>query len=336
MRFLKKLLAVLVVIAIAVVGVAFFLPDNVHVERATTIARPPSEVFAVLDSYRRFNDWSPWFELDPKAQYTYSGPTAGVGAKESWVGNKDVGSGSQEIVEAKPNEFVKVALDFGDMGKATATYRLAPEGQGTKLVWGFDSNANGNLVKRLFGLMMDSMIGKDYEKGLAKLKTLVEALPNADVAGVEGKEISAAAEKIYFVSASSSNDPAAIKDVISEAYGKIGAFLKQNGIAMAGAPLTITTSYDASGWKFDAAIPVERNDAAAAGDVQAGSTYAGKAVEFMHVGPYDKLGETIPKAYLWLTIQGYKPKDRLIEEYVSDPGNTPPEQLKTRIVIPVE
>ena len=105
---------------------------------------------------------------------------------------------------------------------------------------------------------------------------------------------------------------------------------------MQGAPLTITTSYDKSGWKFDAAMPVDRNDAATSDDIQAGATYAGRAVQFMHVGPYDKIGDTTTKAFAWLAVQGYKATDRLIEEYISDPGNTPAEQLQTRLTIPVE
>jgi effector-binding domain-containing protein len=35
-------------------------------------------------------------------------------------------------------------------------------------------------------------------------------------------------------------------------------------------------------------------------------------------------------------VQGYKVRGRLMEEYVSDPGNTPPEQLKTKVTIPVQ
>jgi effector-binding domain-containing protein len=197
-------------------------------------------------------------------------------------------------------------------------------------------NFNGKLVDRYFGLMMDSMIGKDYDKGLARLKALVETFPAVDIAGVQGEEVTRAAGKIYFVSASSGSDAESAKAVLTEAYGKIGSFIQANGIAMQGAPITITTSYDQSGWKFDAAIAVDRNDVAPTGDIKAGTTYAGKAVQFTHVGPYDKIGDTTQKAYAWLAVQGYKPKDRLIEEYISDPGNTPAEQLQTRLVIPVE
>src|SRR5262249_49189825 len=144
--------------------------------------------------------------------------------------------------------------------------------------------------------------------------------------------------KIYYVSVGplAVSDMAAISAAIRAAYVKIGEFLKANSLTMQGAPMTITTSYDASGWKFDAAVQVAANDVAPSGGVKAGATYAGKAMQFTHVGPYEKLGDTIMKAYAWLAVQGLKPKDRLIEEYVSDPGNTPADQLKTLIKIPVE
>ena len=338
MRFLKGLLVFIAALVVLLVVVAFFLPKTAHVERSVTIDRPPSEVFGVLNNIHRFNAWSPWFDLDPNAKYTYSGPPTGVGAKLAWVGNKDVGSGSQEFIESKPNESLKVQLDFGDMGRPTAELHLAPIGLGTKVTWTLDQSFEGSLIGRYFGLMMDSMVGKDYDRGLAKLKTLVETFPAADISGINGEVVDLSAQKIYFVSVGplALNDMAAIHSAIGAAYAKIGEFLKANGLAMQGAPMTITTSYDASGWKFDAAVVVAANDATPSGDVKAGTTYAGKAVQFTHVGPYEKLGDTITKAYAWLAVQGLKPKDRLIEEYVSDPGNTPTELLKTLIKIPVE
>lgn len=345
MRFLKRLVVFLLVLIALAIGVAFVLPNSAHVERSTTIARPASTVFAVLNSYRRFNEWSPWFGKDPGAHYTISGPVAGVGAKQSWVGDpKTVGSGSQEIIESKPDTSLTTALDFGDMGKSTAHFLLSPEGKGTRVTWTLDTQAplalDGkllwNTVGRYIGLFMDRMVGPDYETGLARLKTLVETFPDVDIAGVGGEAVALEPRKIYFVSASSGPGSESAKAVLTEAYAKLGKYLGDNGLTMQGAPLTITTNYDKSGWKFDAAIPVDRNDAATRDDIQSGATYGGNAVQFMHVGPYDKLSDTITKAHAWLSVQGYKAKGRLIEEYVSDPGNTPVEKLQTRVTIPVE
>lgn len=337
MRFLKRLLAFVAIIVVALVAVAFFLPKTSHIERSVTIDRPASEVFGVINNFHRFNAWSPWFDLDPNAKYTFSGPPAGVGAKLAWVGNKDVGSGSQEIIDAKTNDLLKLQLDFGDMGRPTAEFHLVPAAQGCKVTWTLDQSFEGSLVGRYFGLMMDSMVGKDYEKGLAKLKTLVETFPAADISGVNGEAVELAAQKIYYVSGGPVTDDDGAKAALTAAYRQIGEFMTANNLAMQSAPLTITNSYDkAVGWKFDAAITVAANDVAPTGDIKAGTTYAGKAIQFTHVGGYDKITDTIMKAYAWLAVQGLKPKDRMIEEYVSDPGSTPVEQLKTLIKIPVE
>jgi effector-binding domain-containing protein len=345
MRFLKGLIVFLLVLIVALIGVAFVLPPSAHVERSITIARPASEVFVVLNSYRRFNEWSPWAAKDPNAQYTISGPAAGVGAKQSWVGDpKTVGSGSQEIIASKASELVTTALDFGDMGKANAHFSLAAAGSGTKVTWtldtiaplGIDGKILWNAIGRYMGLFMDRMVGPDFDAGLAKLKSLVETFPDVDISGINGEVAQLAPRKIYFISASCGTDAESAKAVLSVVYAKLGKYLHDNNLKMQGAPLTITTKYDASGWKFDAGIPVERNDAATREDIQAGETYTGRAVQFMHVGPYDKIGDTTTKAFAWLAVQGYKAHDRLIEDYVSDPGGTPPEQLQTRLTIPIE
>ncbi len=191
----------------------------------------------------------------------------GVGAKFDWAGNKDVGSGSQEIVAAKANESLKLQLDFGDMGRPTAEFHLSPAGQGTKVTWTLDQSFEGSLVGRYFGLMMDSMVGKDYEKGLAKLKTLVETFPAADISGVNGEAVDLAAQKIYYVSGGPVTDDASAKAATRLPHiVEIGQFLAANKLAMESAPLTITNSYDKTvGWKFDAAITVVENDVAPAG-----------------------------------------------------------------------
>jgi len=337
MRFLKGLLTLVAIIVVALVAIAFFLPKTSHVERSVTIDRPPSEVFGVLNNLHRFNAWSPWFDIDPNAKYTFSGPPAGVGSKFDWAGNKEAGSGKMEIIAAKPSESLKLQLDFADMGRPTAEFHLAPAGQGTKVTWSFDQSFEGSLVGRYFGLMMDSWVGKDYEKGLAKLKALVETFPAVDISGVDGQPVDLAPQKIYYVSGGPVADDASAKAALTAAYRQIGMFLAANKLAMQSAPLTITNSYDkAVGWKFDAAVTVAENDIAPTGDIKAGTTYEGKAMQFTHVGGYDTIAVTIAKAYAWLAVMGLKPKDRLISEYVTDPGSTPVEQLRTLIKIPVE
>lgn len=172
---LRKILIGLIVVIAAVVGGAFLLPDTTRVARSIEIAAPPAKIYGILSTLKRGNEWSPWAELDPKMQQTFSGPDQGVGAKMSWKSdNGQVGSGTQEIVAATPDKSLDVKLTMEGMGESMAGFDLAPAGAGTKVTWRFDTSPTRNPVARYMGLMLDSMLGPDFEKGLAKLKTVAE------------------------------------------------------------------------------------------------------------------------------------------------------------------
>ena len=175
---LKKVLIGVVGVIVALILIGFALPREAHVERSTTIKASPEQVWTYVSNFENFNKWSPWAARDPKTKYTYSEEQGVVGAKMSWVSDHpNVGSGSQEVLAVdKPNK-VELALDFGQEGKAKASYILKKDGDGTKFTWTFDGDMGGGPIGRWFGLMMDGMLGPDYEEGLAKLKKLAEAGP---------------------------------------------------------------------------------------------------------------------------------------------------------------
>lgn len=175
-RGLKRLILGLVLLALVMTAVAFWLPQHVTVQRTAVIDAPESDVFPYLNSFRKFNQWSPWAARDPNARYEFSGPEEGEGARMAWSSdNPDVGKGSQEIVGSVRNKAVHVKLDFGAQGKADATYELTPAGAGTRVTWGFETNVGNNPMSRWVGLLFDRWIGADYEQGLANLKKVVEA-----------------------------------------------------------------------------------------------------------------------------------------------------------------
>lgn len=336
MKVLKYLVLGLLALVVLAVGVSFFLPDKAHVERSIVIDRPPSVVYAMLNGFKRFNEWSPWAALDPSAKYEYSGPETGVGAKMAWTSaDPNVGNGSQEITAVKDDERVELKLDFGDQGQAKAYYQLAREGQGTRLTWAFDTDLNG-ILERLFGLLFDGMIGGDYEKGLAKLKPLVEQLPNTDIAGLKvslGNEVSTPA---YAIAAEAAVDADSSSAVLGSAYGEIMTFLAANQINATGAVYTKILGHGDGKWSFEASVPVDRNDVAPTGRIVASNSFGGKALRFDHVGSYDDLAKTHEKAHAYLAIHALKEIGTRYEIYVSDPANTPAESLLTQILVPIE
>jgi uncharacterized protein YndB with AHSA1/START domain len=171
---IKSIVIFLVVFIVGLVGGAYLISPVTVVERSVTIAAPPEKVYGVAGTLRRFNEWSPWAELDPAAVYSYEGPEQGVGQKMSWISAKpEVGRGAQTVTEAVPNEKIVTELDFGSMGKAASTLSIKPDASGSIVIWGFRSENDG-VLERWTSLMFDKWIGADYEKGLAKLKALVE------------------------------------------------------------------------------------------------------------------------------------------------------------------
>ncbi len=171
---LKWLAYTIAAVAIIIVGGSFFLPGEASVSRTAEIAAPPAKVFAIVSSVKRFNEFSPWADLDPNTKYTFEGPETGTGQKMNWTSdNTDVGSGAQTVIEFVDGKHVASELDFGSMGKAVAVWDLEPSAAGTTATWSFKSQLDGIMAKWM-GLMFDRWIGADYEKGLAKLKVVAE------------------------------------------------------------------------------------------------------------------------------------------------------------------
>ncbi|MEM9343507.1 MAG: SRPBCC family protein [Pseudomonadota bacterium] len=175
MRILKWLLGIVVGLAVVFVAGGMLLPRNVDIARSIEIDAPPEAVFPHVNSLKAAEAWSPWLGLDPDVALTYEGPDEGVGAKLAWQSeHPNVGNGKQEITLSEENARVETALDFGDMGTATASYVLVEKGGGTEITWGLGLDMGAGPVGRWFGLMMDGQVGADYETGLQNLKALVE------------------------------------------------------------------------------------------------------------------------------------------------------------------
>lgn len=176
MRLIKRILGFVVILCLVLTAVAYLLPRNVSVSRSVNIAAAPEAVFEHVNSMQKFSEWSPWSDRDPDMQVTYSGPDAGVGNKMDWTSDHpNVGNGTQVITASTPGESVETTLDFGPMGTAEAAWVLEPKDGGTVMTWRFETDMGMNPISRWMGLMMDSWVGADYERGLQRLKELVEA-----------------------------------------------------------------------------------------------------------------------------------------------------------------
>ncbi|MDY7228854.1 SRPBCC family protein [Hyalangium rubrum] len=174
---LKKILLGLVVAVVALAGYIASRPAHFSLQRTATIPAPPEVAFALVNDFHYWNQWSPWDKLDPNQKTAFDGAPAGTGAKYSWVGNDDVGEGRMTIEESKPNELVRIKLEFIKPFEATntTTFHFKPEGEGVSVTWQMEGE--NNFMSKAFSVFvnMDEMVGKDFEKGLASMKTAAEA-----------------------------------------------------------------------------------------------------------------------------------------------------------------
>jgi carbon monoxide dehydrogenase subunit G len=173
---LKKIaLVILALIAVLLIYGAT-RPDTFRVERTTRIQAPAAKIFPLIDDFHRWNAWSPYEKLDPGMKRTFGGAPTGKGATYAWEGNDKAGAGRMEITESTPASKIAIKLDFIKPfeGHNVAEFTLQPQGDATQVTWAM--HGPSPYIAKLMGIFfnMDQMIGKDFEAGLANLKTATE------------------------------------------------------------------------------------------------------------------------------------------------------------------
>jgi len=171
------ILAVVLAVAVAIVLVlAATKPDRFSVQRATTVKALPETIFPLISDFHQWGSWSPYEHKDPAMKRSYSGAASGEGAVYAWDGNKNVGSGRMEILDASAPSKVVIKLDFFTPfeGHNIAEFTMLPQGDATSLTWLMHGPAR--FMSKLMQVFMniDNMVGKDFEVGLANLKRLTE------------------------------------------------------------------------------------------------------------------------------------------------------------------
>jgi hypothetical protein len=173
---LQIVLLGLLVVIVGLFVIIALQPGEFHIARSTKISAPPSAVFAEVNDFHNWEAWSPWGKLDPAMKTTYSGPDSGAGAVYAWNGNYEVGEGRMTILESKPDEHIKIQLDFFKpfAGTSIATFDFKPEGDQTVVTWSMEGK-NHFVAKAIHLVMdMDKMIGDNFDQGLADMKAKVE------------------------------------------------------------------------------------------------------------------------------------------------------------------
>src|SRR5258707_2715503 len=166
----------LVVVVAALLAYAAAKPDTFRVQRSTTINAPAERIFSLIANLKSMNTWNPFVEPDPAIKIAYTGPDSGKGAAHTWSGNSKVGAGRIEITDATPSSRVALQLDMIKPMKAhnAVEFTLQPNGNGNLVTW--TMSGHQPLMAKVMNVFIDCdrMVGSQFEKGLASLKTIVE------------------------------------------------------------------------------------------------------------------------------------------------------------------
>jgi effector-binding domain-containing protein len=324
------------IVLLIIVGLA--LPQHSRVVASIEIDARPATVFALVNNFHRVNLWSQWIESDPNARIVYSGPERGIGATITWDG-LILGTGSQVIIESRPYEHISTVINSGEPGAAKSWFDFSDTGSTTVVSWTFEADYGYNLVGRYAALLLEGVIKKDYERGLSNLGELAESLPRADFGNLQIEHLLVEASDIAYRAASSPPDPASISEAMGKAYFQILNFIDEHGLADAGAPMSITRSFDGSNMRFDAAIPIRGMSDSTPRDgsgVKIAKTYSGTVIRVKHTGSYRDLVQTHRKITAYLAAMGIERNGDVWESYVSDPTKVPEAELLTYVFYPIE
>lgn len=175
---LKNLLFAILALAVIFLVAAATREPNYTVTRSASLAAPRDVAYAQVADFHAWHRWSPWARLDTNMKTEFQGAPAAVGSSYYWTGNDKVGEGRMTIAQAMPGSQLGIKLEFMRPFASvnSSEFTFAPEAAGTRVTWTMKGN-KGGLIGKAFSMFMDfdKMVGADFERGLANLKTVAEA-----------------------------------------------------------------------------------------------------------------------------------------------------------------
>lgn len=322
----------MVVLVLVGAGLA---PKTYNVRRSTIINTSPQSAFDQINSFKKWENWSPWPSQDSTIHNTYTGPEAGVGCKTIWTSKKS-GGGSMEIMESNPPRSISTRvtiapfIPFMNFAPFTGYFTFAKVENGTQVTWADSGGMNWPL--NILTPMFEKQMGDDFEKGLANLKNYMENNPEWKLG-----DFTVADQQPQPILAVLDSCPASdIGKTLGSLYGEIGAVMKKNKLDFAGAPMAYYYSFSADKVVLEPAIPVAKQ-IKGEGRVKGRTTPAGKAVTVSFFGDYALMSKAMPAIQQYMKANNLTQAGPECDVYVTDPGTVKDKiQVETKMIFPVK
>ncbi|WP_400077269.1 SRPBCC family protein [Winogradskyella sp. R77965] len=339
MKILKYILLLLLILIIGLSIYVAVQPNDYKFSRSRTIEAPVSMIYDKVNDFKQWPEFSPWLEQDKDATLTYSDNTVGKDAGYSWIG-EILGEGSMTTLEADANTAISQKIEFIKPFEANADidWTFEPSDEGTKVTWHMEGKQD--FITKLFTTFtgsIESETGPDFERGLFKLDSVVQAEMKVYSINVEGVTQHSGGYYLYNTMSCKFSD---FEKNMKEMLPKVGAYAISNNVTMAGPPFILYHKWDEENDAviFSCAIPTNSKIVSNEPEILTGKLESFRAVKTVLKGDYANLKEA------WETSMKYIADNNLemieagpmLETYISDPMSKPnPAEWITEIYVAV-
>lgn len=284
MRVLKFIGFVLLFVVVVALVLPLIMPDHAETSQHIRIKANAQTAFRQVNSLKNWRNWSP-FELgDTNMISTYEGPEQGVGSKHVWT-SKTMGDGSMAIVKSEPYNLIQSELDFGSNGKAMDEWNFTPVGDSVDVTWKLSVSELSYPFGKYFGFFLESLMKPMQEKGLQKLREVVEAIPESTP--IIELEIDPQPSLTVF-------DSVKINDMgpfMEKSLQSLGKYLNRHKIEIIAPVFTMYYNWDPDGYiKMRPGFPV-LGEQKESGNIEYYVRPGGKVVVATFKGPYEQIGK---------------------------------------------
>ncbi len=126
-----------------------------------------------------------------------------------------------------------------------------------------------------------------------------------------------------------------IPQILGETFNMIMQYITSLGEQMTGAPYVAYYNLNMQDLDIEIGIPVSKK-LPDKENIKASEMHAGKCATVLHIGPFSEMESTYNALNKWIEENGYEATGVAYEIYIDDPKETPIEELKTQIMLPLK
>jgi uncharacterized protein YndB with AHSA1/START domain len=312
-RLLEFVIAAVLTVLLFVV-IALFLPSAAQVERRIELSNPTTQVYDVLNHFKRYNQWQPWAANDPLTKYSIEGAEFGVGAKFNWNSpfNNEIGVGSLQIVESAPDERIVMALDNSWRGHdKTQTFLLEPDTKtnSVTLRWIINVTYGWDLIGRFAGLYLNGNVGESMRTGLGRFANVMTSVPNVDYSQVEIAVVDVPPVDLLFVGAAAPAAPRRWDEavvIMDKAWDEVATFVERNSVVPIGDKRRIVNVLGEENNDFNIGYAVPPNALVPTGNIRAVQSLGTRALTTQYRGHRVGLGKARDMLRAYAITHGYQ------------------------------